>query len=193
MSSQCGVSIAGPCDQADAVRMFGVELRDAGWTPHHLAPGVEGEIRDAGKVFVQSPMHRTPDIYRCFAPGPTAEVKRRAKQRMEDGLPRLHGDAPRDDVIDAVEIPQILAAVERVFSDAGDPEKLPTVEIISALRAGGFDFPNDEAQAAGRLADQLRPLGVQPLEQRWRQEPYKNPVRGYALADVKRAIQDRFS
>jgi hypothetical protein len=180
MSSQCGVSMAGPCDPADTVRMFGVERRDAGYTPHLLSPGVEGDIRDAGKVFLDSPMHRTPDIYRAYAPGSTSEVKRRARQRMDDGLPALDGGPVFDDVVEAVEVPAALAALETVFSEADNPERLATAYILEALAENGMDLD------AQQLAAQLEPTGVRPT--RWTRGEDK-PVRGYLRKDVKDAIR----
>lgn len=173
MSTQCGVSIAGPCDPADTVRMFGVERRDAGYTPHLLAPGVEGDIRDAGKVFIDSPMHRTPDIYRAFAPGTTAEVKRRARQRVADGLPRL--DGRRRDAVDAVEVPEVLALLERAFAAHGDPEQLATADVLEFLGDGW---------TADGLARALREFEVRPSQHT------RTKVRGYWLVDVQRAVRD---
>ena len=177
MSSQCGVTVAGPCDPADTVRMFGVELRDAGYQPHLLSPGVEGDIRDAGKVYLSSPAHRTPDLYRFYAPGSTAEVKRIARQLVDQGLPVLGGPAG---TVDAVEVPTLLVDVERAFVDAG-VGRLATAELLEAIRPGGWDL--DERA----LAEQLRPFGV--ASGRWRPSPGANPVRGYALADVRAALE----
>jgi hypothetical protein len=182
MSSQCGVSVCGPCDPDDSRRMFGVERRDAGYTPHLLSPGVEGDIRDAGKVFIDSPMHRTPDIYRAYAPGSTAEVKRRARQRMDDGLPTLH-DTPvlEAGTVDAIEVPPVLAALEAVFSAADDPERLATAYILEALAEDGWELD------AQQLAAQLKPTGIEPT--RWTRGAGK-PVRGYLRADVQQALRE---
>lgn len=178
MSSQCGVTVAGPCDPADTVRMFGVELRDAGYQPHLLSPGVEGDIRDAGKVYLSSPAHRSPDLYRFYAPGTTAEVKRVARELVADGLPQLSGGGSVD-TVDAVTVPTLLVDVERVFRDLG-VGRAPTAELLELLRAEGHDL-DDRG-----LAEQLRAVGVQPG--RWRPSPGANPVRGYALADVRAAL-----
>lgn len=189
MSTQCGVTIAGPCAPTDAVTMFGIERRDAGFTPHLLAPGVEGDSRDAGKVFIESPMHRTPDIYRAFSPGSNSEVKRRAMRRIEDGLPTLNGR--RHESVDAVEVPAILAAVERAFAGEGDPSRIATADLIAILRDAGHEFPEDAKVAAARLAEQLRPTGLTTRgdKDRWRPTPSSNPVRGYYLEDVRAAIR----
>jgi len=180
MQTQCAVTIAGPCDQQDANRIFGADRREAGYTPHLLRPGVEGDARDAGKVFVESPWHRTPDIYRAYAPGTTAEVKRRARQRIEDGLPRLDSTLPAE-VLDAVEVPPVLAAVEAAFRDAGCPERMATAELLDRLADAGLTL------TSGKLADEVRPAGLQPT--RWHKAG-SSPVRGYRWVDVERAIRE---
>lgn len=177
VQSQCTVSIAGPCDMADTVRTFGVERRDAGYDPHLLSPGVKGDIRDAGKVLIDSPMHRTPDRYRCFAPGSNAEVKRRARQRIADGLPSLDGHR-RGDVDEAVEVPEILALLQRAFAANGDPEQLATAAVLDFL---GDDWSGKSLAAA------LKPHGVRPGE--YRPRPGAAKVRGYLRADVEDAVR----
>jgi hypothetical protein len=181
-STQVAIKILLACDEADTVRLLSTAHRDAGWAPHHLAPAIEGDVRDAGKCYVESPMHRTPDIYRTYAPMPPAEVKRRARQRVADGLPSLDGKRPA--AVDAVEVPPILAAVERAFATAGNPERLATTDLLECLTEAGHRFD------AAALAEQLRPAGLRPRDERWRPAPKANPVRGYYLADVRAALQD---
>lgn len=180
MSTQCGVTIAGPCAPTDAVTMFGVERRDAGFTPHLLAPGVEGSSRDAGKVFVESAMHRTPDIYRAFAPGSNSEVKRRAMQRVADGLPTL--DGRRHESVEAVEVPPVLAAVERAFSER-DVDRIPTTELIEELAAAGIAITEQ------RLSDELK-VGGERIGTRWREIPGGPQIRGYTREAIARKLQE---
>lgn len=148
MSSQCAVTIAGACEPADTVRMFGIERRDGGYAPHLLSPGVEGDPRDAGKVFITSPTHRTPDMYRAYAPGSTSEVKRRARQRIADGLPALHG--PAGDDLDAVEVPAALLLLEQVFAAHPGQDRVPSAVVLTA----------DPGWTAEQLADAVRRYGV---------------------------------
>jgi hypothetical protein len=185
MATQCAVTVAGPCSSDDAVRMFGVPRRDAGYTPNMLSPGVEGDIRDAGKVMLDSPMHRTPDLYRVYAPGSAAEVKRRARQRMDDGLPSLR-DVVQPDALDAVEVPPVLHAVEQVFIARGRPEKITSEELAAEVGQGNGD----------RLAAALRneapdpPRALRPSRRKFRPAPGVNPVHGYYWRDVEKAIRE---
>jgi hypothetical protein len=174
MSSQCGATILGPCDPGDTVRLLGAERRDQGYMPHLLTRGTNDDPHDAGKCYLDSPHHTTPDQYRAFAPGSNAEVKRRARQRIADGLPAMRGQLA---AVDAVEVPTVLVEVEAAFAGV---DRLATVELLEVLRAGGVDL--DERG----LAEQLRPHGVAPS--RWRPAPGANPVRGYLLADVRAAL-----
>jgi len=176
MQTQVGVWIIGPCSERDTVTTLGTERRDRGWSPHLLQPAVEGDVRDAGKCYVLSPAHRTPDIYRAYAPLTPGEVKARARQRLADGLPRLDGHQVEEL---AVEVPAILAAVEVVFRAAGTPEFLPTRALLGALRDPDLD--------ERRLAEQLEPCGVRPAEQRKRVAG-SNPLRGYLWTDVEAAL-----
>lgn len=183
MQTQVGVWVLMACAERDTVHTVGVERRDRGWTPHHLLPAVEGDTRDAGKAFVLAPAHRTPDLYRFFAPLPVSEVKRRARQRETAGLPRLHGDTTPGES-EAVVVPAVLAAVEAAFAARGNPERLSTAELVAWLRER-----HDPTITEKGLALALRPLGVQRARSRWRPTPDANAVRGYLRADVEAALR----
>lgn len=178
MSSQCGVSVMLACTPRDTVTMVGVERRDQGYAPHLLSPGVEGDPRDAGKCYLESPMHRTPDIYRCYSPMPNAEVKRRAMQRVADGLPHIHADStvnPGEQV--AVEVPAALALLDTAFSES-DADRLPSAAVLELAATRG------ETWTAERLADALRPHHVETRKAR----ADGRPVWCYFRADVQRAL-----
>lgn len=181
ISSQVAVKILMACEETDTVRLLSTAKRDAGWAPHHLQPAVEGDPRDAGKAYLSSPAHDLPDEYRCYLAMTTAEVKRRARQRMDDGLPTLDGRR-RSDVVDVVEVPAMLAAVEAAFRAAGDPDRMATADLLGWLADGGCDVD------AAELAEQLRPCELRP-QARWRPAPGANSIRGYFLADVRDAIR----
>lgn len=186
-STQVAIKILLACDEADTVRLLSVAHRDAGWAPHHLSPAVEGDVRDAGKCYIESPAHRTPDIYRTYAPMSPGEVKRRARQRVADGLPSLDRCTPSG-VVDAVEVPPLLAAVEAAFRDSGQPDRMATADLLAWLRDAGRGLDEDSKVAGAQLAEQLRPYELRP-EGRWRPTPGANSIRGYLLADVRAAIE----
>lgn len=186
ISSQVAIKMLMSCEESDTVRMLSTEKRDGGWSPHLLAPAVEGAARDAGKLYLSSPSHDLPDEYRTYAPMSSAEVKRRARQRITDGLPTL--DGRRADAVDAVEVPPVLAAVEAAFRDVGDPDRMATADLLGWLRDAGHVFDADAKTAGAQLAEQLRPDELRP-EARWRPTPGANSIRGYWLADVRAAIR----
>jgi hypothetical protein len=181
MSTQAGTAIVGPCDMTDTVNVFGKDRRDQGYAPHLLTPGTKESANDAGKCYVDSPRHRTADLYRAYAPLSAGEVKRRARQRIADGLPSLHGGRAELAVIEAAEVPVILADVEQAFADAGNPDKLATADLLAWLNSTDYDLD------AKKLADQLRPLELRP-NARWRPAPGVDSIRGYNLADVRDAL-----
>jgi hypothetical protein len=185
ISNQCGVSVAGPCSPDDSITMFGKERRDAGYTPHMLTPGNAVDILDAGKVMISSPRHRDPDLYRVWAPGSASEVKRRARQRLDDGLPSLNDVVTPPgvgDIVDAVEVPDVLVAMEDAFEEAGNPDSMPTEELLGRLR-----YTLTELQTALRTGD-----GTPMVRARWRSRatPDGRQRRGYYLADLRQAIRD---
>lgn len=186
MTSQAGVTIAGPCAPDDSVRAFGKDKRDDGWTPHILKPGTKDSPNDAGKCFVESPRHRTPDIYRCYAPMSAGEVKRRARQRIADGLPSLQQAGSHGDLLDEVEgaiVPPVLAAVEQAFAEAGNPEWMATADLLSLVQAAGFPELTETTLAAGIPVDKNEPGS------RRRRTGEKNPTRGYLLSSIRSAME----
>ncbi len=178
MTTQANTSVALPCAPADAVRLFGVERRDAGYTPHLLQPGTKTERRDAGKCYLESPLHRTPDVYSCYAPMEPGEVKRRARQRLADGLPTL-GDVELDE---AVVLDPLLAEAERAFTAAGG-DRLPSAVLLEHLQRA------DPGEWGGwspvRLAEALRAYGMRP---RPLNLPDGSNPRGYLRADLDAAL-----
>lgn len=180
MANMCGGTLLGPCDESDTVRLLGTRRRDQGWTPHLLTAGTPDQVNDAGKAFVLTGGFITPDEYRAYSPGKNAEVKRRARQRIEDGLPDLYGRGrpqPTEAPIDGVEVPQILVDIERVFTAAGWPEGIPTEEVVAAT-----------GLTARALAAELRKAPVEVEPGRWRPGAGRNSVRGYLAADVRAAL-----
>ena len=179
MATQLGIKILLACSERDTVTLFGTEKRDQGWAPHLLAPSVEGDVRDAGKCYVESPAHRTPDIYRTYAPLKPAEVKRRARQRIADGLPSL--DGRRAAALDAVEVPPIVAGVSRAF-DSCDADRLATTELISYLDSEGLVVTDQQ------ISDAMQ-IDGERIGDRWRSAPGEKQTRGYTRAAVLRKMR----
>ncbi|MGH9288434.1 MAG: hypothetical protein ACRD0V_09140 [Acidimicrobiales bacterium] len=147
---QLGLKFAGPCELSDATALFGKDKRDAGWTPHLLQQAQDGDVRDAGKVFIDGPGFTTPDIFRSYAPLTTREVKERARRRLDDGLPALSGGVS---TIDAREVPECLAVIDAAFRDLGSPEVLSAEQVAEFAAANGLGWDQ-------RVRSELRDLGV---------------------------------
>jgi hypothetical protein len=179
ISSQTGIKILLACEESDTVRMLSVEKRDAGWSPHALTPATDEEANDAGKAFVFSPRHTTPDIYRSYMAMEPLEVKRRARQREADGLPQLGGGVSIRKPLPKpkVEVPEILSQVRAAFEVAGDPDWLTTVELLDRMNV---------AMTEAKLATKLRPYGVVPGKLPRNLD--RSQPRGYALAEVVSAL-----
>lgn len=170
------------CGRADVLWTFGKDARDEGWRPDLYEPANGSGPGDAGKCYVKSAISTTPEPRRAYRLD-QHEVRRRDRVlgSREQGQPQFL------DAVDAVEVPAALAAVERAFADAGNPDQLATAEILGRLRDGGYRLADDTAAAGAQLAEQLRPYGLRP-EGRWRPIPGANSIRGYLLADVRAAI-----
>jgi hypothetical protein len=166
------------CGRADVLWLFGKDARDEGWRPDLYEPANGSSVNDAGKCYVQSAMSLTPEPRRAYRLD-QAEVRRR--DRVLGSRP---GTSPRfADAVDAVEVPAALAAVEAAFATAGNPERIPTVELLDLLTDAGLSFTADS------LADELRPAGLRSRDKRWRPSPGENAVRGYYREDVERAVR----
>lgn len=165
------------CGRADVLWMFGKDARDSGWRPDLFEPANGTSINDAGKCYVQSAMSLTPEPRRAYRLD-QSEVRRRDRVLGS----RVTGDEVFAGAVDAVEVPAALAAVERAFAAAGNPERIPTVELIERLADAGHAYTADS------LAEALRP-GLSSRKTRWRPTPNANAVRGYYLEDVERAMR----
>lgn len=187
MTTQANTTIAFPCDPEDAVRIFGKAKRDSGWDPSILTPGTKNGDRhirnDAGKGFVESPNHTTPDIYGCFAPLSAGEVKARARRRLADGIPPMYVGGRTDDVEDVAVVPPILVAVEKAFANAGNPEWMATVDLLPLVQAMGFAELTENALSSGIPVDKNEPGS------RKRRPKETNPRQGYLLVSIHRAME----
>lgn len=171
VESQVSIKMLLACRERDTVTLLGTDARDGGWAPHFLTPADDdGAVNDAGKLYLDSPRHRTPDVYRCWSPLTGREVRDRVKRRIADGLPTLAGGSTAD----TVEVPDVLAFIEARFVEAGNPVELASAAIVA--RTGW-------TQAS--LAKALRPHGMTPTKI----GPRDARVSGYRLADLQTALR----
>lgn len=183
-TSQANILIAGPCSARDAVDFFGKDLRDQGFQPHLLKSGTKDNPFDAGKCFVLSPMHKTPDVYRTHMPPSAGDVKRLCRRLAADGfVPASQEQGTNAVDLDAVEVPEILAAVEKIFLALKEPIRISTTDLLEHLADEGHDELDER-----KLAELLRPVGLKP-NARWRPTQGDNPVRGYLWEDVQTTLR----
>lgn len=168
------------CTRDDVLRLFGKDARDAGYRPDLFEAANGASVNDAGKCFAMSSLSRTPEPRRVYRLD-QAEVRRRDRQLGA----RTRGTA---EVVEAVEVPPMLAAVEQAFRAAGDPDRMATAGLLGWLRDASHNLDADNVAAGAQLAEMLRPYGLRP-EGRWRPSPGVNSIRGYLLADVRDAIR----
>jgi hypothetical protein len=172
-ASLVGLKILLACQESDTTKMLSTGHRDRGWSPHEFRPAVPGDARDAGKCFVWGPSHRDPEIHRFHAPLEPGEVKRRDRRRAADGLPNLDGTPAGEQP--AMLLTPLQAEVERVFADRGE-EWLPTTEVLlPELVARGHQVTSSQ------LSDELCRAHSK------RDWNGRRQLRGYALADIRRA------
>jgi len=176
-TSQANILVAGPCTPRDAAGMFGAAKRDRGWMPHLLKAGTQDNPHDAGKVYVDTPMHHTPDIYRYYLPIQPGEVKVLCRRMVVEGF-RDGWDEPATEE-DAVVVDPLLAEVARAF---GNAERIPTTELLAHLAAAD---PGEWGELTSiRLADLMRPVRPRGLTM-----PDGRQLRGYERSEVLAAIQ----
>jgi hypothetical protein len=149
LKKQTNLNIVGPCDMTDADSIFTPAKRKAGYTPHLLVPAdPEGSPNDAGKCFIDGGGFG-PDAYRGFMPLTNKEIRRRAAQRVADGLPQF--TAP-ETIMEAKVIPNTLSALAAAFDDIEPPDgKLP-----SAMAAKWISEHSRETMDQTKLAALLK-------------------------------------
>lgn len=181
MQDMANTSIGLPCSADDAWRLFGTDRRDAGFSPHLLKPGTKAARNDAGKCFVAAPGLAEPDLYSFYAPLDAGTVKEWARRRVAEGLTSMYPGRPADEGAgeeEAVVVDPLLAEMERVFAGRA---VVSSAEVCEAL--AGTEW---EGVSQARLADLLRPHG---MVSKGRTMPGGKQLRGYALEDLERALQ----
>lgn len=185
MQTQLSIKILLACEERDTVTMLSTDDRDAGWSPHLLRPAQDQDPGDAGTCYIKGPAHTVPDKYKSDY-WPAGAIKPRARRRMAEGLPSLDDDQMQEGTVDAVEIPEILAAVESAFAAAGNPDFLATKGLLALLEDDGVVLAENELGA--EMNEAFTAAGVERNDQRKRVPGEKNAVRGYWLANIRAAI-----
>lgn len=171
------------CSREDVTTAMGKGAVALGWAPHRFT-AAEGNIaNDAGKAFVKSGRYNKPVPWRMARLDDLGEIHSRAIERIEAGRPTDDGEF----VAEGAVIPPILAALSAVFSAAGNPEFMPTDDLLDALNEMGHDLTST------KLSTEVKPYRVDrddpekklgSTRQRW----HGNNVRGYRLADIAAAM-----
>lgn len=160
--AQVMLKILFACSRRDVLDLLGKDARDGGYRPDLFEPANGTDIQDAGKCFVMSANSRTPEPRRAYRLE-QAEVRRRDRQL---------GGRPSAGAVDAVEVPDVLALLERCLDGE---DFVPTQDVLDATEG---------RWTAKGLATDLAKWGVAPSQHR------QTKARGYWRADVVRAIRD---
>jgi hypothetical protein len=182
LHKQTAVNIVGPCSLMDTDAIFTPEKRKAGYTPHYLVPAdLMGSINDAGKCYINAGGFG-PDEYRGFAPLSTSEVKRRARQRVADGLPQVDIG---NNTEDAKLVPNTLAALAAALDGIEPPDgRLP-----SRMAAEWITEHSNEELSADELAKRLKDeLGDKAPKAENMRNKLRANCRCYLAEDINRVM-----
>jgi hypothetical protein len=159
------------CSSQDVLSVYGKDARDEGYRPDLLEVTQGSNVRDAGKAFVKSAVSQTVEMRRAYRLE-QSDVRRRDRELGA----RVRPEAD-DGVIDATEVPPILAAAERAFHDAGTPEWMATSKLLAAIRS---EFPRLNETT---LAAAIKKPGT-------RSRPGGRQLRGYLYASIQSAMEE---
>lgn len=166
------------CSRDDVTMALGGGKVKEGWAPHRLTPAEGDAANDAGKCFISSGRHTRPVPWRMARLDDMGEIHSRAIERIDAGRP---GDDDHGrSTVDGHVVPDDLAMVLAVFTGAGDPEFLPTTELLDTLNESRT---RDRQHSGNDLAARLRRHGVEPERRRH----HGSMRRGYILADLRSA------
>ncbi len=176
------------CSRQDVLSVFGKDARDEGFRPDLLEAAQGSNVRDAGKAFVQSATSGTPEMRRAYRLEQD-EVRRRDRE-LGSRVYATGADGTVDDtVIEAQEVPTILVDMEEAFADSGNPEALATASLLEWLNDHGYDLDaNKLADDGKKLAELVKPFGLKPDIRSRRLIPGAGTLRGYYLADLRKAL-----
>jgi hypothetical protein len=120
--AQIMLKILFACSRADVLYLFGKDARDAGYRPDLFEPANGAGIQDAGKAYAMSALSRTAEARRAYRLE-QSEVRRRDRE--------LGARTRQAASVDVVEVPQILLDFQAAFAARGNPEHLPTADLIA--------------------------------------------------------------
>lgn len=179
--SQSNIKMAGPCTPEDSVRLFGKDRRDRGFRPHEFTPGTDQSPNDAGKIYLISPNHTRPDLYRFYLPMSAREVKASVRRRLSEGYLEItagHGaGSPAGEFAEVVN--PLRAELERIFRDR---DRVHTREILERLAAADPATWSD--WTASDLSDALPSASPRVLHLP------EGAARGYLRDDVMLALDE---
>lgn len=171
------------CSREDIVATLGGGKIKEGWCPHRLVPAEGDDPNDAGKGFIHSGRHRSPNPWRFNRLDDMGDIHERAFARIDAGMPQIDDDGP--DVLDGFVLPEELHMVHTAFTSARWPEFMATDDLLVSI-AG----ERGSAPTAAKLAELLKDWHLAPDQTRRRSGGAKNPRKGY-LADAVRAAVDQ--
>ncbi|MBD0675453.1 hypothetical protein, partial [Streptomyces sp. CBMA156] len=190
-----GIRIMLPCRKADVPLVVGSDTAiSEGWMPHLLTPSPgDWDPADAGTFYAIAPGLRDP-VLRHATHMDAATATLRTQERLAAGVTTAPA-APADDEEDE-DLPQILAAFREAFEIAGDPDWLPTDQVLDHLATTGPQWhqwdgqePGDRRrEAAKKITQEFKKAGIAGLKSVRRADlDKKNPPSGYRLADIEAA------
>jgi hypothetical protein len=183
------IKIVGPCSEADTVKVFGKDKRDAGYAPHLLVPAkLGGNHHDAGMAVIDGAGFG-PDYVRGGAPFDVlARSMRREQEWAQTGNKPVLPSRASKDILDVETVPPGLAAVIQAFAHYENVDVLSSALVLSHANEHGGRW------TATTLAETLVtecPTVFRPREttRDGRCRIKRRNVKCYHLGDVEAAIR----
>ncbi|MFF1908247.1 hypothetical protein [Kitasatospora sp. NPDC058218] len=191
-----GIRIMLPCRKADVPLVVGSDTAiSEGWMPHRLVPSPgDWDLADAGAFYIIAPGLRDPILRKStFLKAETATL--RTQERLAAGTVTITPEPAEKG--DDEEVPPVLVTIREAFEQAGDPDFLPTDQVLDHLATTSDEWRQwDESEPEHRrrefkkkVARDLKKAGVPLLKTVRRFDlDSKNPPSGYWLRDVEEAF-----
>jgi hypothetical protein len=191
-----GIRIMLPSRKADVPLVVGSDTAiSEGWMPHRLVPSPgDWDLADVGCFYIIAPGLRDPILRKAtFLDAPTAT--RRTQERLAAGTVTVTV-GPAKGAGDE-NLPQILMLLREAFERLGDPDFLPTDQVLEHLATAGPEWRRwDGQEPADRrregvkaIGRELKKAGIESLKTVRRPDLDKiNPPSGYLLAHIEAAF-----